>query len=64
MGSYISIARQRMFSVLWSDLRQYNEKTTIFDSSVGSENSSREISIRNKAKAGQIMICELLLPVL
>jgi hypothetical protein len=32
VSSQISIARQRMFSVLWSDPRLYNEKTTIIDS--------------------------------
>jgi hypothetical protein len=32
VSSHISIARQRMFSVLWSDPRLYKEKTTIIDS--------------------------------
>jgi hypothetical protein len=35
VGSHISIARQRMFSVLWSDPRLYNERPTIIDGSGG-----------------------------
>jgi hypothetical protein len=37
-----------VFSVLWSDPRLYNEKPTITDSSVGSQNSSRGVSSRKK----------------
>jgi hypothetical protein len=47
VGSHISIARQRMFSVLWSDPRLYN-KTTIIAVSVGGQNSSRGVTSRKK----------------
>jgi uncharacterized protein YneF (UPF0154 family) len=60
VGPHIFIARQRMSSVLWSDPRLYNEKTTVIGSTVGSQNSSHEVPSRKKMTVFQIVIRELL----
>jgi hypothetical protein len=61
VGSHVPSTRQRMCFLCCGATRGYNnEKPTITDSSVGSQNSSRGVSSRKKMTVCQTVICELL----